>query len=135
MADRESQDDSAKRLASLAKLQTKLLSHALSFPSVKRVTYSTCSVHAEENEEVVAAVLEEPEVAQKFKLKKCLPRWEGRGDQKFSFADKVLRADPERDLCNGFFVALFQRRKVKAEEGDEDDNEEPTPKRNKQVSK
>ena len=139
MAEREGQDDSRARLASLASLQTKLLLHALSFPGVKRVTYSTCSVHAEENEEVVAAILSNPEVSASFKLKKCLPGWQGRGDPKYPFADKVVRADPKRDLCNGFFVALFQRRKAKKEsEGDVNDDgeatEEPPRKKKKKSS-
>ena len=34
-----------QRLESLAKFQLSVLNHALSFPFVKRVVYSTCSVH------------------------------------------------------------------------------------------
>ena len=36
-----------KRLRMLAAFQLRALLHALSFPSVKRVVYSTCSVHQE----------------------------------------------------------------------------------------
>ena len=34
-----------QRLGSLAKFQLSVLNHALSFPFIKRVVYSTCSVH------------------------------------------------------------------------------------------
>ena len=45
------------RLEKLASFQLSALKHALSFPKALRVAYSTCSVHFEENERVVAAAL------------------------------------------------------------------------------
>ncbi|KIX07845.1 uncharacterized protein Z518_02499 [Rhinocladiella mackenziei CBS 650.93] len=45
------------RLRKLSALQTKIVEHALSFPAARRVTYSTCSVHVEENEAVVSRIL------------------------------------------------------------------------------
>ncbi len=48
----ESADVDKKRLESLSWIQSKLLQHALTFPNVKRVTYSTCSIAKEENEMV-----------------------------------------------------------------------------------
>lgn len=48
---------SAERLRALAGFQRKALSHALSFPALQRLVYSTCSLHREENEAVVEAVL------------------------------------------------------------------------------
>ena len=48
----------ARRVASLAALQRRMLGYALtSFPLCKRVVYSTCSVHPEENEAVVASAM------------------------------------------------------------------------------
>jgi 25S rRNA (cytosine2278-C5)-methyltransferase len=45
------------RLQKLSNLQTRIVEHAMSFPAATRITYSTCSIHMEENEEVVARVL------------------------------------------------------------------------------
>ncbi|KIX94787.1 uncharacterized protein Z520_09477 [Fonsecaea multimorphosa CBS 102226] len=46
------------RLLKLSNLQTMIVEHALSFPAAVRVTYSTCSIHVEENEAVVSRVLQ-----------------------------------------------------------------------------
>ncbi|KAK7743752.1 hypothetical protein SLS62_010444 [Diatrype stigma] len=45
------------RLEALSAFQLSLLLHALAFPAARKVTYSTCSVHAAENEQVVRAAL------------------------------------------------------------------------------
>ncbi|GME28658.1 putative methyltransferase [Neofusicoccum parvum] len=45
------------RLAALSSFQLRLLTRAMSFPAARRIAYSTCSVHAAENEGVVAAAL------------------------------------------------------------------------------
>ncbi|KAI5291972.1 putative 28S rRNA (cytosine-C(5))-methyltransferase [Ascosphaera acerosa] len=49
--------EDTERLIKLSNLQTRIVEHALSFPRATRVTYSTCSVHGLENENVVARVL------------------------------------------------------------------------------
>ncbi|KAK4939464.1 hypothetical protein LTR10_020270 [Elasticomyces elasticus] len=47
----------AVRLQKLSTIQTKIVEHAFAFPAATRVTYSTCSVHVEENEMVVSRLL------------------------------------------------------------------------------
>ncbi|EPE06664.1 nol1 nop2 sun family protein [Ophiostoma piceae UAMH 11346] len=50
-------EDPAARLEALASFQLSLLLRSFSFPAAKRVTYSTCSIHAQENEQVVVKAL------------------------------------------------------------------------------
>ena len=107
-------EDSADRIEKLASFQTKLLRHALSFPCVKRVAYSTCSVHKRENEEVVMEILngnDNNEPVQEFKLMdNCVPSWERRGLSEFgNIAKSFIRSKPIDDLGIGFFVAVFER--------------------------
>ncbi|KAI8910806.1 S-adenosyl-L-methionine-dependent methyltransferase [Gorgonomyces haynaldii] len=47
-----------QRLDSLAQFQKQALLHAMKFPNVKQIVYSTCSKHIEENEMVVKHCLE-----------------------------------------------------------------------------
>lgn len=56
------------RLERLAAFQEAALRHALRFPALQRLVYSTCSVHERENEAVVAAVLPDAK-ALGFRLK------------------------------------------------------------------
>ncbi|PRD21564.1 UNVERIFIED_CONTAM: Nsun5 [Trichonephila clavipes] len=97
----------AFRLQKLAGFQILLLKHALSFPSVKRVVYSTCSMSEEENEYVVQEVLES--FKHIFKLVRVMPNWPIRGMEEYKFGKFCLRANPENTLTNGFFVAMFER--------------------------
>ena len=95
--------------------------------------YSTCSVHAVENERVVEAVLgtEEASAFQLAKKGDILPNWPRRGLQEefgthgdflnflYTFelhihqpmldANCLLRCKPRADLTNGFFVACFKK--------------------------
>ena len=50
----------SSRLTQLSTFQKKLLLHAFSFPSARKITYSTCSIYAEENENVVWNALADP---------------------------------------------------------------------------
>ena len=91
-----------ERLLSLAEFQQSVIMHAMRFPKAKRVVYSTCSIHKQENEDVCSKILEaHPD----WKLIPCLPSWSRRG---IDLTDSV-RALPE-DGTNGFFVALFERK-------------------------
>jgi putative methyltransferase len=52
-------DDELKaRLSALSTFQYELLLHAFRFPAARKLTYSTCSIHAEENEHVVRKALQ-----------------------------------------------------------------------------
>lgn len=105
---------SQQRIKSLASFQVRTLLYALSFPSVKEVIYSTCSVHAEENEEVVEEALNQ--YHDHFKLEnlgKKLPEWKHFGNTKYSCGKKCLRTNTEIDKCQGFFIAKFVRRNNK----------------------
>lgn len=94
----------AEKIKRIASFQKRILGHALSFPSVSRVVYSTCSVHSAENEQVVAAMLEKfPD----FSLVRAMPKWPRRGQGKGM--EHCVRTDPQQDLTTGFFVAVFQR--------------------------
>ncbi|XP_039202140.1 28S rRNA (cytosine-C(5))-methyltransferase [Crotalus tigris] len=96
------------RLQALAGFQQKMLAHALQFPALQRLVYSTCSVHKEENEDVVKDVLEQEGEA--FRLVEVLPSWTPRGLPGFPEAKCFLRASPEETLTNGFFVAVLERK-------------------------
>ncbi|XP_061231703.1 28S rRNA (cytosine-C(5))-methyltransferase-like isoform X2 [Neopsephotus bourkii] len=100
---------SAERLQALAGFQRKVLSHALSFPALQRLVYSTCSLHQEENEDVVGAVLQECSSA--FRLVDAFPCWPCRGLAAFPGAESCLRASAADTLTHGFFVAVLERRR------------------------
>ncbi|EFA10277.1 28S rRNA (cytosine-C(5))-methyltransferase [Tribolium castaneum] len=108
----QAQDQHTERIERLAGFQIKILRHALSkFPKVKRVVYSTCSVYAEENEDVVRQVLE---TCNRFKLVPADQflgkKWYNFGSSEFGDLGKFcLYAKPDIDLTSGFFVAVFER--------------------------
>lgn len=115
------------RVAKLSHLQRKLLTHALlSFENCRTVVYSTCSVHEEENENVVRQVLADERVqAKKWSLTQIMPDglWISRGIKRsddLAPLDFTIRCDPAVDATNGFYVARFDR---------------PTPKQGKKGSK
>uniref|UniRef100_H3D390 NOP2/Sun RNA methyltransferase 5 n=2 Tax=Tetraodon nigroviridis TaxID=99883 RepID=H3D390_TETNG len=99
----DDQEEVRARLASLASFQLRCLNHGLSFPRLKRLVYSTCSIHSQENEQVVAACLQQNPG---FRLVSLLPQWPERGQEPLT---QCLRASIQKTRTHGFFVALFEK--------------------------
>lgn len=141
-------DIDSTRLQKLSNLQSLIIEHAFSFPAATHITYSTCSIHAEENENVVARVLRS-EIAQRRgwnlllrdKQVAGLRDWKFRGVQTSEAArngsgEKTVQGlgltDEELEACirchpgdeegmMGFFVCCFVR-----EEGNVDQADTPS---------
>ncbi|KAJ4709007.1 RNA (C5-cytosine) methyltransferase [Melia azedarach] len=99
-----------ERLNKLAAFQKKALAHALSFPAVERVVYSTCSINQIENEDVIKSVLPVAE-SYGFRLATPFAQWNRRGLPVFEGSEHLLRTDLVEDK-EGFFIALFVRENV-----------------------
>jgi len=88
----------------------------MKFPSVKRIVYSTCSIHPAENEHVVSKALESSEAELVgFRLaprSEVLSGWPRRGipkEMSVNDAECLVRCSPGEDATNGFFVSCFVR--------------------------
>ncbi|KAI1206555.1 S-adenosyl-L-methionine-dependent methyltransferase [Annulohypoxylon truncatum] len=117
-----SENELKARLEALSSFQLTLLLHAFKFPAAKKITYSTCSIHADENEQVVMKALQS-NIA-KERGWRVLPRgqqvrgmreWPVRGSVEGSngdheIAEACIRSykDDGRGVM-GFFVAGFIR--------------------------
>ncbi|KAL0223810.1 hypothetical protein P9112_003200 [Eukaryota sp. TZLM1-RC] len=89
--------------------QIDLVSHALAFPSAKKVVYSTCSIYEEENELVVSKILLRHN---NWTLERILPSFPGRGNtQHGKLMDHCVFCEGD-DSRDGFFVASFVRKDV-----------------------
>ncbi|CAL0305759.1 unnamed protein product [Lupinus luteus] len=104
----EGQDTDMERLNKLSAFQRKALQHALLFPAVERIVYSTCSIHQIENEDVIQSVLPLAE-SHGFKLANPFPEWQCRGLPVFEGSENLVRTDPAKH-GEGFFIALFARK-------------------------
>jgi putative methyltransferase len=76
---------------------------------LKRIAYSTCSIHQRENEDVVAAVL--PAALELgFRLVDPFPAWHRKGlEGVVEGWEKLVRTDAAEDGTDGFFVAVFEK--------------------------
>lgn len=105
-----SSEKDTDRLANLTGLQSRMLSHAMrAFTKAKKIVYSTCSIHFEENEKVVQECLE---MCPDWKLIKPIEfaeKWKHFGSPKFKHIGKKCIYAKEIDLTDGFFVAMFER--------------------------
>lgn len=125
------------RLSALSAFQLRLLQHALSFPAARKITYSTCSLHAIENEHVVLKALTSDISRQRgWRILKReeqvagVRAWALRGDRhacrnvdlgnndvvrcgddfRATVAESCIRCEKEtREGTQGFFVAGFVR--------------------------
>lgn len=83
----------------------------LTFPNVKRVVYTTCSIHPEEGEKVVDHALEE--IGKSYTLldaKQMLwNEWDCMSHPDYKCGKKCIRIRPEFDQCQGWFIAVFER--------------------------
>uniref|UniRef100_UPI00398EF601 putative methyltransferase NSUN7 n=1 Tax=Pristiophorus japonicus TaxID=55135 RepID=UPI00398EF601 len=101
---------SQQKLKILAQKQAEELMHAIRFPKVQAIVYSTCSVYPEENEDVVKPVLGkriEGARAQPYRLSApviplCCP------SEITCAADKFFKIEPSEQV-NGCFIAVLTR--------------------------
>ena len=105
-------EDGADRIEHLSNFQLTALQHAMTFASVDRIVYSTCSLHEQENELVVKQALQANPTWQ-LRRPHCLRGWKRRGHEVEGLTAEqsqcLIRADRD-DETNCFFVAYFERR-------------------------
>ena len=111
--DRLGETPDKSRIQTLSNFQLVALKHAMSFPKVERIVYSTCSLHDEENECVVSQALAQCGNEWHLAPPACLQHWKRRGHEAGGLtkvqANCLIRADKD-DETNGFFVAYFERK-------------------------
>lgn len=115
-------DELKARLDALSKFQFELLLHALKFPAARKITYSTCSIHAEENETVIQKALASTtakergwRIMRRDEQIRGMREWPVRGsmeacDGDNDLADSCIRASKgDEHGTMGFFLAGFIR--------------------------
>ena len=103
---------SRKRLQSLTKFQLQCIEHAARFPSVTRISYSTCSVYEEEDEEVVAKALHV--LGSPWELDAIYPSFSRRGHVVHGLTEQeagcLVRCEVGDGMGQGFFVCVFKKK-------------------------
>ncbi|GME88267.1 unnamed protein product [Ambrosiozyma monospora] len=114
-------DYDEERLKKLSNFQFTIVKHAMSFPNARKLVYSTCSIHAQENERVaVDFMLDEQVKQQGWRIcdrSEVIPNWPRRGFvEEFSAlpdpekcAGGCVRSLPKVDGGIGFFAVAFER--------------------------
>jgi putative methyltransferase len=103
IAGSEIEQKNINRLKKLATFQIKILSHAMSFESVKYISYSTCSVYMTENEYVVSKLLKSNPSFKLIEIKHSFHS--GLTDE----TKHSVRTCRKCHTIDGFFVAIFER--------------------------
>ncbi|KAI1861336.1 uncharacterized protein JN550_010866 [Neoarthrinium moseri] len=117
-----SEQELQARLDTLSSFQLMLLEHAFKFPAAKRITYSTCSIHSQENEQVVMKALHSNvarargwRILTRDRQVRGMKEWPVRGtidgaDGDRTIADACIRSYNNDGMgVMGFFVAAFVR--------------------------
>ncbi|KAG5981754.1 hypothetical protein E4U55_002583 [Claviceps digitariae] len=134
----DSERDLSERLEALSSFQLTLLLHAFRFPSARKVTYSTCSIHSQENEHVVMAALQS-DIARKMGWRilrredqvSGMRAWPVRGVVEACNGDEAVAEACIRTYKDdghgvmGFFVAAFARDVDDGERGVADGDDGP----------
>lgn len=109
--DLTSSAEDKKRLYNLSSFQMKIVKHAMQFTNVKLISYSTCSIYREENEDAVEQILSSEE-GLNFELVDLreLVNMEEYHEGITETTKKCLRTCKKCFKMDGFFVALFKRK-------------------------
>jgi putative methyltransferase len=120
----------SERLATLSRFQLHILTHAMRFKNARKITYSTCSIHFEENEGVVLQALASSlakkrgwKILERKSQVDGLRMWGRRGvweegkltveldqSEREDILDSCIRCDKDTsEGTMGFFVAAFVR--------------------------
>jgi putative methyltransferase len=101
-----------QRIRNLANFQYKLISFTIeTFPNLKYLVYSTCSLYREENEDIVKKVLDKhPEItlANVFADKWPIRAFNFYEDPKYDIMSHAIRENPFLNNNDGFFTVVFK---------------------------